>query len=75
MVSRPFLSQGGILAAAFASSVRNKKDVLLQNTLDSSTRCGVDEQMFNRICMVYSQGGAGTRVSAWVPWLSGEWNP
>ena len=72
-LSRSFLSSGAIFA--FASTARDKDKVLLQNILDPSTRCGVGEQMSNRVCLVTGQAAAGSNVRAWVPWLSGQWNP
>jgi hypothetical protein len=67
-VSREFLSRGGIFA--FANATREKKSVLLRNLFDDTTRCGIDEQMYNRVCLL-----SGQVVRPWVPWMSGEWNP
>jgi hypothetical protein len=67
-VSREFLMRGGIFA--FANSTREQRSVLLKNLFDSSTRCGLGEQPYNRVCLLSGQG-----VRPWVPWMSGEWNP
>ena len=66
-VSREFLARGGIFA--FANATRNRESVLLRNLFDSS-RCGLEEQMYNRVCLL-----SGQTVRPWVPWMSGEWNP
>jgi hypothetical protein len=67
-VSREFLTRGSIFA--FANATRERKSVLLRNLFDDSTRCGIDEQMYNRVCLL-----SGQVVRPWVPWMSGEWNP
>ena len=72
-VSQQFLDRGGVFA--FANSSREDAKVLLKNLFNADTRCGVNEQMFNRVCLVKLEGSAGTSVTPWVPWLSGEWNP
>jgi hypothetical protein len=72
-VGQKFLARGGIFA--FANSSRDDEKVLLKNLFNSDTRCGVNENMFNRVCLVKLSGAAGTSVKPWVPWMSGEWNP
>lgn len=67
-VSREFLARGGIFA--FANATREQKSVLLKNLFDDSARCGADEQMYNRVCLLNNQ-----MVRPWVPWMSGNWNP
>ena len=67
-VSREFLARGGIFA--FANATRNQESVLLRNLFDDSRRCGVDEQVYNRVCLL-----SGQAVRPWVPWMSGDWNP
>jgi hypothetical protein len=67
-VSREFLARGGILA--FANATREQKSVLLKNLFDDSSRCGIGEQQYNRVCLL-----SGQTVRPWVPWMSGEWNP
>ena len=66
-VSREFLARGGIFA--FANATRDRESVLLRNLFDS-TRCGLEEQPYNRVCLI-----SGQTVRPWVPWMSGEWNP
>lgn len=72
-VSQQFLARGGLFA--FANGSREDARVLLKNLFNSDTRCGINEQMFNRVCLVQMVGAAGTSIKPWVPWLSGEWNP
>jgi hypothetical protein len=72
-VSQKFLARGAIFA--FANSSREEEKVLLRNLFNTDTRCGINEQMFNRVCLVQLAGAAGTSVKPWVPWMSGEWNP
>lgn len=72
-VSQAFLGRGGLFA--FANSTRDDAKVLLRNLFNKDTRCGINEDMFNRVCLVQLVGAAGTSVKPWVPWLSGEWNP
>ena len=67
-VSREFLIRGGIFA--FANATRKRQSVLLRNLFDDSLRCGIDEQVYNRVCLL-----SGQAVRPWVPWMSGEWNP
>lgn len=67
-VSREFLMRGGIFA--FANATRDQDNVLLRNLFDDSARCGAEEQMYNRVCLLNGQ-----TVRPWVPWMSGEWNP
>ena len=67
-VSREFLARGGVFA--FANATRERKSVLLKNLFDDSARCGADERMYNRVCLLNNQA-----VRPWVPWMSGEWNP
>jgi hypothetical protein len=66
-VSREFLARGGVFA--FANATRDRESVLLRNLFDPS-RCGLEEQMYNRVCLL-----SGQTVRPWVPWMSGEWNP
>ena len=72
-VSQPFFERGGVFA--FANATRDDTKVLLKNLFNQDTRCGVNENMFNRVCLVQIAGAAGTSVKPWVPWMSGEWNP
>jgi hypothetical protein len=67
-VSREFLARGAIFA--FANATREQKSVLLRNLFDDSMRCGLEEQPYNRVCLL-----SGQAVRPWVPWMSGEWNP
>ena len=55
---------------AFANNSRPLDQVLLRNIFDNGTRCGINEDMDNRVCL--SNGGT---VKPWVPWMSGQWNP
>ena len=72
-VSQEFLARGALFA--FANSTRDDEKVLLKNLFNTDTRCGINEHMFNRVCLVQLVGAAGTTVKPWVPWMSGEWNP
>jgi len=72
-VSQSFLSRGALFA--FANSTREDAKVLLRNLFNTDTRCGVNEKMFNRVCLAQVTGSAGTSIRPWVPWVSGEWNP
>jgi len=71
--SQAFLASGALFA--FANHTRPDTEVLLKTLFDEAKRCGVGEQPFNRVCLQKLQGGLGIGVSAWVPWMSGEWNP
>ena len=72
-VSQAFLARGALFA--FANHTREDAHVLLRNLFNNETRCGVGEQMFNRVCLMESSGAAATKIRPWVPWMSGEWNP
>ena len=72
-VSAAFLSRGAVFA--FANATRKPERVLLRTLFDGDARCGVGEKMANRVCLVRREAGAGTSTTAWVPWLSGQWNP
>lgn len=72
-VSRSFLERGALFA--FANHTRPREKVLLSNIFDTQTRCGMGEQMQNRVCLMQVTGGAAIGVRPWVPWVSGKWNP
>ena len=72
-VSSAFLAQGAVFA--FANTTRSSEQVLLRTLFDNTARCGIGEKMENRVCLVSTQGGAGTSARPWVPWMSGQWNP
>jgi hypothetical protein len=72
-VSQSFLTRGALFA--FANDTREPDQVLLSNIFNQATRCGVEEKMGNRVCLMQTSGGAGGTVRPWVPWLAGEWNP
>ena len=70
--AQSFLSNGALFA--FANHTREDAEVLLASLFNTNTRCGVGEQMFNRVCLLQTTGASAT-VKPWVPWMSGEWNP
>ena len=67
-ISREFLARGAVYG--FAGAERSTDKVLLRNLFDERARCGANEQMYNRVCMLKN-----LTVRPWVPWMSGEWNP
>ena len=69
-VGRSFLAKGALFA--FANHTREDSQVLLSSLFNAETRCGVGEQMFNRVCLF---NPVTLSVRPWVPWMSGEWNP
>ena len=72
-VSRSFLAQGAMMA--FANHTRPDEHVLLGNIFNTKTRCGVGENMQNRVCLAQVSGASVSSVRPWVPWLAGQWNP